>query len=264
MEGTRRRRQRTGVLFLLGCGQLASGAQTSSPVLLPDAFNAVLLSGTTPGSDKGQCAQSVVNQLAPTVAAAAASNSWLGVGGTTTLPLDVAVSSNTCSSCLQDYHSCPTGVSAGGRSLDYQPVPWTWKWRCRAATASHAELLNLGPGQPAAHLTPCRLQSSVALILVIVLPAVAAGVLCGFSTACLLRRRRRLKLQQGAPQGQLQQVPSFTTVVVDATHGGYAPEGPGQQAMGLPVFPIQTQGGQTRGMATLPVTPPPTKEKGVA
>ena len=248
MEAPRRRRQAGAVLLLSLVG--ASSSTQTSPLSLPDAFNAVVTSGTTAGSDAGLCAQSVVSQLAPSVAAAA-SSSWLGGGGAPAAALDLAVSSDTCSSCLSAHHSCPIGVSADGRSLDYQPVPWTWKWRCRAATSSHSAPVTLGPGQPQAHLTPCRLQSSIALILIIALPAVAAGALFGVTTACFLRRRRRMKQQQEAqlPQDQQQQLPAFTSVMVDAT-GGAGP------AMGLPVLFSSPQGGQTRCMAILPITPP--------
>jgi hypothetical protein len=224
------------------------------PVSLNDAFAAVLLAGTTPSSDAGLCAQSVVAQLAPAVAAAANSSR---LGGGAGASLDLAVSSATCSSCLSAHHSCPTGVAADGRSLNYQPVPWTWKWRCRAATSSHAAPVTLGPGQPQAHLTPCRMQSSVALILIIALPAVGAGVLFGVATAFFLRRRRRMKHQQEATllEDQQQQVPAFTSVMVDATAGQPKP------AMGLLVMYPTPQGGQTRGIPILPTTPPPLQGK---
>ena len=255
MEAPRRRRQRTAVLFL-ALVPTATATPSAPSLSLADAFNAVLTSGTTAGSDARLCAQSVVSQLAPSVAAAA-SSSWVGGGGALAPALDLAVSSDTCSSCLSAHHSCPIAVSSDGRSLDYQPVPWTWKWRCRAATSSHSTPVTLGPGQPQAHLTPCRLQSSIALILIIALPAVAAGALFGITTACFLRRRRRMKQQQEAqlPQDQQQQLPAFTSVMVDAT-GGAGP------AMGLPVLFSSPQGGQTRGMSILPITPPRSQLQG--
>jgi hypothetical protein len=240
------------LLNLFGSSAGASVKSASPPpvpVSLPDAFAAVLLAGTTPSSDAGLCAQSVVAQLAPAVAAAA-NSSRLGVGAGASL--DLAVSSSTCSSCLSAHHSCPTGVAADGRSLNYQPVPWTWKWRCRAATSSHAAPVTLGPGQPQAHLTPCRMQSSVALILIIALPAVGAGVLFGVATAYFLRRRRRMKQQEATLlQDQQQQVPACTSVMVDATPGS---------VMGLPMM-YPPQGGQTKGKPILPMTPPPLQGK---
>jgi hypothetical protein len=156
------------------------------PSLL-SVLTSLLLSSAGSDLDQVLCAQAVAQQLAPAVTPINATQP----SGT----LQLTISNIICAGCYSGEHTCPTGVEPDGNKVTFVKLTNTWRWRCRASS-QHNFGLNLGPGAPATKLQTCRLQSSPVLIIAIVLPAVASGILCGFGAFWILRRRRRAAQQQ--------------------------------------------------------------------
>jgi hypothetical protein len=142
---------------------------------------------------------------------------------TTAAAVTLTASRQTCMTCGKADKVCPTGTSDDGRSLLYRGIHFRWQWICMPSKSvvQHVQL-GLEPS-PSVSFAPCRLQSSWALIGLLVAAALIGALIIGVWAARTLRRRRR-QMQQGGVE--IEAMPAGSATASDVEQPG---EGGGDQ-----------------------------------